>query len=61
MKDPRTLSQLKRKIEMLEAKLAHANEQIDRHFSVYRDGLYEATEQRIRIEQAMRILAGEEV
>jgi len=57
--DQKTIAQLKRKIELLEAKLAHAEAEIDRHFTVYRDNLYETTEQRIRIEQALRILQGE--
>jgi predicted nucleic acid-binding Zn-ribbon protein len=58
--DPRTIAQLKRKIELLEAKLAHAEAEIDRHFSIYREHLYETVEQRTRIEQAMRILEGTE-
>ena len=43
--DPKTIAQLKRKIELLEAKLAHAESEIARHFTVYRDNLYETTEQ----------------
>lgn len=56
----KTPAQLRRRSEMLEAQLAASNADRDRQFSIYRDQMYEAVDFRMRCEQAMRILSGED-
>lgn len=55
-----TIAQLKRKIERLEAQLAEMKASADKSFAFYGDYLALSVDQRIRIEQAIRILKGEE-
>jgi len=60
MKNPETIAKLKRKIELLEARLVEAEAKIDKHFDVYRENLYDKVDLEIRIKQALQILQGEE-
>lgn len=55
-----TIAQLRRKIERLEARLATSEADRDRHFEVYRKHIYDSTDASIRIQQAVRILQGDE-
>jgi hypothetical protein len=58
--DPRTIAQMRRKIERLEAMVAELKAALDRSQEAYRNGLYEVVDLRMRHEQAVRIMQGEE-
>jgi len=51
---------LLRKIEILEAKLAALQADRDKVFKHYADGLGERVDLKMRVEQAMRLLSGED-
>lgn len=60
MSKPETIGQLRRKIEMLEARLAKSEDDMKHHFDVYVKHLYESTDAKMRITQAVRILTGDD-
>lgn len=60
MSKPETIGQLRRKIEILEARLAKSEADMKHHFDVYVKHLYESTDAKMRITQAVRILTGDD-
>mgnify|MGYP000880044753 FL=1 len=55
-----TIAQLNRKIERMEAQLQAAKEAADKNMRAYMDVLCVKVDLQIRLEQAIRILQGEE-
>lgn len=55
-----TVAALQRKIEMLEARLAKSEDDMKHHFDVYVKHIYESTDAKMRITQAVRILTGDD-
>lgn len=60
MTDKPTIGQLKRKIERLEARIAEIEAQYDKAMGIARQRIYDVVDANTRIEQAARVLRGEE-